>query len=359
LSESNWYQREVGSLPGLREGEEAALLHDIRLAHQGGHAPPQARAAKERLIEGYLPRVVTLARHYDRQYRVVTFDDLVQEGSLALIGAIDKCATMPITKSLSAYVGTVVRSAFARAIAGDAPIHMPNSTWHYVHQTGRAHVCAWMQTLRLDVPRNAEGETFADILPAPSAASSADEQSQAQEEQRSQLIRLLAALTERQRGVLTLRYGLDPTDARAHGIAETARLLGIAKGSVYAAERRAIGILRRWCQAERAAASAAPDPLTDARAPATLPAVAPKDARVSARLQQYHQRRHQEQQARLEAAYQRLQAQGHPITAKAVSAAAHADRRAASVFVRLHCPQSTECTSAEGGTPNKQSPAVL
>jgi DNA-directed RNA polymerase specialized sigma24 family protein len=125
-------------LPRLTAEEEAQLLHDLRFAHQ-------AHDAKQRLIEGYLPRVLTLARQYDRQYRVITFDDLVQEGSLALMGAIDKCATMPITTSLSAYVGTVVHSAFARAIATDAPIHMPNSTWHYIHNTGRAHEYAWMQ----------------------------------------------------------------------------------------------------------------------------------------------------------------------------------------------------------------------
>ena len=151
---------DIERLPRLTAEEEARLLHDLHLASQ-------AHAAKQRLIEGYLPRVVTLARQYDRQYRVVTFDDLVQEGSLALMGAIDKCATMPITKSLSAYVGTVVRSAFARAIATDAPIHMPNSTWHYIHNTGRAHEYAWMQTMRLDAARNADGETFAETLPAP------------------------------------------------------------------------------------------------------------------------------------------------------------------------------------------------
>ena len=96
---------DIERLPRLTAEEEAQLLHDLHLAQK-------AHSAKVRLIEGYLPRVLTLAKQYDRRYRVITFDDLVQEGSLALMQAIDKCAVMPITKSLSCYIGTVVRSAF-------------------------------------------------------------------------------------------------------------------------------------------------------------------------------------------------------------------------------------------------------
>ena len=341
LNETDWYQREISGLPRLTREEEFALLHDIHLAQQGALSPHQAGAAKQRLIEGYLPRVVTLARQYDRQYRVVTFDDLVQEGSLALMQAIDKCATMPITKSLSAFVGTVVRSAFARAIACDAPIHMPNATWHYIHNTGRAHEFAWMQTMRLDVARNADGDTFADILVAPASVPPVDEQEQRQDEQRYQLARFLAALSERQRQVLTLRYGLDPADASAHGTAETARLLGISPGSVYAAEQRAIKTLQQMYQAEQTA-SAPPASPTDERAPATPAAVARKHRHVSARMQQYHQRQHQEQQARLQAAFQRMQEQGQAISSETLSAAAHVDHRAACVFVKLHSKQSAE-----------------
>jgi RNA polymerase sigma factor (sigma-70 family) len=335
LNESDWYQREISGLPGLTREEETALLHDIHLAQQGGLSLHQAHAAKQRLIEGYLPRVLTLAKQYDRQYRVITLDDLVQEGSLALMGAIDKCATMPITKSLSAYVGTVVRSAFARAIATDAPIHMPNSTWHYIHNTGRAHDYAWMQTLRLDAARNADGETFAETLPAPALllpATEPEEQQAQHDEQRRQLVQLLAVLSERQRQVLSARYGLDPADARTHSREETARLLGLSPGSVYDAEQRAIATLRQASRAEQAAAFA-PSP------PSSLPR---QRKPISPRRQQYNQRQHAEQQARLEAAFHSMQEQGLPITSETLSATAHVDHRAACVFVKLHCPQSAE-----------------
>jgi RNA polymerase sigma factor (sigma-70 family) len=315
-------------LPRLTAEEEAQLLHDLRFA---GQAP----VAKQRLIEGYLPRVLTLARQYDRQYRVITFDDLVQEGSLALMGAIDKCATMPITKSLSAYVGTVVRSAFARAIATDAPIHMPNSTWHYIHHTGRAHEYAWMQTMRLDAARNADGEAFAETLEAPALvlpAREPEEEQTQQDEQRRQLVRLLAVLSERQRQVLSTRYGLDPADARTHSRDETARLLGLSPGSVYDAEQRAIATLRQASRAEQAA-TFTPSP----------PASVPRQRRpISFRRQQYNQRQQAEQQARLDAAYRSMQEQGLPITSETLSATAHVDHGAACVFVKQHCPQSAE-----------------
>lgn len=324
----SYYYADFERLPRLTAEEEATLLHDLHLA-------PQAHNAKQRLIEGYLPRVLTLAKQYDRQYRVITFDDLVQEGSLALIGAIDKCATMPITKSLSAYVGTVVRSAFARAIATDAPIHMPNSTWHYIHNTGRAHEYAWMQTMRLDVARNADGETFAERLPAPALvlpARDPEEEQMQHDEQRRQLVCLLAVLSERQRQVLTMRYRLDPADARTHSREETARVLGLSPGSVYDAEQRAIATLRQASRVEQGAASTSSTPSSVPRKPRP----------ISPRRQQYNQRQHAEQQARLEAAFHSMQEQGLPITSEALSATAHVDHQAACVFVKLHCPQSAE-----------------
>ena len=322
----------IERFPRLTAEEEAQLLHNLRLAHQ-------APAAKARLIEGYLPRVLTLARQYDRRYRVITFDDLVQEGSLALMRAIDKCATMPPTKSLSCYVGTVVRSAFARAIATDAPIHMPNSTWHYIHDTGRAQEYAWMQTMRLDAARNADGETFAETLVAPAPLPPVDEQEQ--DEYRRLLVRLLGLLSERRRQVLTLRYGLDPADARSHSRQETARLLGLSPGAVYDAEQRAIVTLRQAYQAQ-GAASTPTSSLTEALVEASPPSGTPKKRPVSPRRRQYNQRQHAEQQARLWAAFHAMQEQGLPITSETLKNTAHVDHRAACVFVKQHCPQSAE-----------------
>jgi RNA polymerase sigma factor (sigma-70 family) len=326
---------DIERLPRLTSEEETQLLCDLRLA---SHAP----TAKQRLIEGYLPRVLTLAKQYDRQYRVITFDDLVQEGSLALMQAIDKCATMPIAKSLSAYVGTVVRSAFARAIATDAPIHMPNSTWHYIHNTGRAQEFAWMQTMRLDAARNADGETFAETLPAPALvlpAPQTEEEQRQHDEQRRQLVHLLALLSERRRQVLILCYGLDPADARSHSREETARLLGLSPGAVYDAEQRAIATLRQAYQTVASVGST----LSPGEHAQAMPSLGTRPRKpISPRRRQYNQRQHAEQQARLQAAFRSMQEQGLPITSETLKNTAHVDHRAACVFVKQHCPQSAE-----------------
>ncbi|MBF6592507.1 MAG: sigma-70 family RNA polymerase sigma factor, partial [Ktedonobacterales bacterium] len=324
----------IERLPRLTAEEEARLLADLRVASR-------APAAKARLIEGYLPRVLTLAKQYDRRYRVITFDDLVQEGSLALMQAIDKCATMPIAKSLSRYVGTVVRSAFSRAIGTDAPIHMPNSTWHYIHKTGRAQQYAWMQTMRLDAMRNAEGETFAEAIPAPALLLSAGEQEQERQydERCRQLMPLLAMLSDRRRRVLTLRYGLDPADARCHSREETARLLGLSPGTVYDAEQRAIVTLRRLYETMTATgAVSSPETLTVATSPARGRPRKP----ITAGQRQYHQRQHAEQQAKLEAAFRSMQEQGLPITGLSLKRAAQVNYKAACAFVQAHCPQNAE-----------------
>ncbi len=53
---------DLGTVPALSSSEEEALLTRLRLAAQAQLASEQARLAKQRLVEGYVRRVVTLAR---------------------------------------------------------------------------------------------------------------------------------------------------------------------------------------------------------------------------------------------------------------------------------------------------------
>src|ERR1051326_8437415 len=284
---------DIERLPRLSAEEEARLLADLRLASC-------APAAKTRLIEGYLPRVLTLARQYDHRYRVVTYDDLVQEGSLALMHAIDKCATMPITTTLSASVVTVVRSSLARALATDAAIAMPNSSWYILRASGRERDYPRRDALRLDVRPADRDETWAEWLAAPALVLPAPDADQKQSDERCrQLGTFLDRLTPHQRRVLTLRYGLDPADARCLSRAETGRLLGISPGNVYTVERNALATLRRAFQAVD---SAPAEQVT-----ATSPTETRPRRHLSAAQQQYNQRRGTERQARLEAAFHMMQ----------------------------------------------------
>ena len=248
---------DLGTIPSLSSSEEEALLTRLRLASQEQLTPEQASQAKQRLIEGYMRRVVTLARVCDRQYRVVTFADLIQEGCLALIQTIDKCACQPLSGTLSAYVSTIVRYACLQALERDAPVQVPRASWHAIRKAGREDDYAWIgQTVSLDALLNEEGERLSDTLVAPSR----EQEAAVREARRIQLDGLLAAarLTERQRQVLALRYGLGPTDAREHSVNETARLLGITRWAVTDAELRALGILRQLAQEQEQAGLAHP-----------------------------------------------------------------------------------------------------
>ena len=323
---------EIERLPRLTAEEEARLLADL-------HFASRAPAAKQRLIEGYLPRVLTLAKQYDRCYRVITYDDLVQEGSLALMRAIDKCATMPITKSLSAFVGTVVRSALARALATDAAIAMPNSTWYVLRASGRDRDYPRRDALRLDARPADRDETWAEWLAAPALVLPVPDADQEQSEQCRQVLTFLDWLTPRQRQVLTLRYGLDPADARCHCREETARLLGLAPSTVRNTEVAALAALR---QAFQAAASAGV-PLAPVEQEPAAPPVESRPRRVLSPAQrEYNQRRGAERQARLETTFRAMQEQGLHITSETLSAAAHVDHKAACAFVKAHLPQSVE-----------------
>ena len=168
------------------------------------------------------------------------------------------------------------------------------------------------------------------------------EQEQLQhDEQRRQLVPLLALLSERRRQVLTLRYGLDPADARAHSREETARLLGLSPGAVYDAEQRAIATLRHAYRA-RVVGFTPTGVLTEALAQSSPPTGAAGKRPITAGHRQYHQRQHAEQQARLEAAFRSMQERGLPITSETLKNTAHVDHRAACVFVKQHLPQSAE-----------------
>lgn len=96
------YLKELESLARYEEHEEEALLKAMR-AGDG--------AARERLIEGNLFRVVQVSREYEG--RGVPTADLVQEGNIALLQALDTCST---GANISLYLLTEIENAMIRAI---------------------------------------------------------------------------------------------------------------------------------------------------------------------------------------------------------------------------------------------------
>ena len=126
------YLKEIGKVPLLSADEEIAIAKQLESG-----TPEEKEEAKRKLSEANLRLVVSIAKRYVG--RGMLFLDLIQEGNLGLIKAVEK---FDYTKGFkfSTYATWWIRQAITRAIADQArtiriPVHMVETI-----QIGRAHV---------------------------------------------------------------------------------------------------------------------------------------------------------------------------------------------------------------------------
>jgi RNA polymerase primary sigma factor len=250
------YLNEIGRYPLLTRAEEVQLAKRI----QGGDP-----SARQRMIESNLRLVVTIAK----SYRTGALDllDLVQEGTLGLMKAVDRYDPEHGTK-FSTYAAWWIRSGMIEALnASSHPIRIPESVRERaasVQRTERALMArlgrrpssseiaseldltpaqvaearsATQPAGSLDEPVRAEGDLrYADLLADPNATdplqSLVDEATEGDVEAR------LRRLPERSRRVLELRFGLDDTES--HTADEVAAELGLARERVRQIELHAL-----------------------------------------------------------------------------------------------------------------------
>jgi RNA polymerase sigma factor (sigma-70 family) len=155
------------------------------------------------------------------------FHDTFQEGCMALLHAIDKTANTTGCR-LSTCAQDWIRGAMLRHLQGQrAPVHVPVNALPRLRQ---------LEIMPQRVPLEtawADGGEWRDerfVHPAETLA---------QREVRPMLQRLFECLTDKQRQVIVLRYGLN-ADGVAHSLEETARLIGISFQEVDRREKRAI-----------------------------------------------------------------------------------------------------------------------
>ncbi|MBR6790384.1 MAG: sigma-70 family RNA polymerase sigma factor, partial [Oscillospiraceae bacterium] len=115
------YLKEIGRVPLLTSDEEVRLAEDM-----SGDDPVRASEARKRLSEANLRLVVSIAKRYVG--RGMQFLDLIQEGNLGLIKAVEKFDHKKGFK-FSTYATWWIRQAITRAIADQArtiriPVHM-------------------------------------------------------------------------------------------------------------------------------------------------------------------------------------------------------------------------------------------
>lgn len=226
------------------------------------------REARERLIVAHLGLVAALARRYAGWGAPV--EDLVQEGSLALVQAIDHFDPSRGMR-LSTYLTWWVRQAIRRAaLSQGRPVRVPERVWERAREAARAGErlrsrlarevresevalsLGWSED-ELDEVRSAarsvasleaalgEGEgELGELLADPGAEDPAE--AAARDDARRRLASALAALPERRSAVLKRRYGLD---GRPESLTAIGRDLGVSRERARQLESAALEELRR------------------------------------------------------------------------------------------------------------------
>ena len=254
------YLKEIGRVPLLTSEEEVELAQ--RMAE--GDA-----AAKKRLAEANLRLVVSIAKRYVG--RGMQFLDLIQEGNLGLIKAVEK---FDHTKGFkfSTYATWWIRQAITRAIADQArtiriPVHMVETinkvkkvSSQLLHQNGHdptaeeiaaaldMPVDKVLEILRvaqepvsLETPIGEEEDShLGDFIPDDDAPAPADAASHTL--LKEQLSEVLKTLTPREEKVLRLRFGLE--DGRSRTLEEVGKEFNVTRERIRQIEAKALRKLR-------------------------------------------------------------------------------------------------------------------
>jgi len=254
------YLKEIGRVPLLSSEEEIDLA--IRIANGDVQA-------KQRLSEANLRLVVSIAKRY--LGRGMQFLDLIQEGNLGLIKAVDK---FDYTKGFkfSTYATWWIRQAITRAIADQArtiriPVHMVEAInkvkkvqSQLLHQNGheptpdeiadeldlpvdkvREIMCVAQEPVSLETPIGEEEDShLGDFIPDDGAPAPADAASHTM--LREQLSDVLSTLTPREEKVLRLRFGLE--DGRSRTLEEVGKEFNVTRERIRQIEAKALRKLR-------------------------------------------------------------------------------------------------------------------
>lgn len=254
------YLKEIGRVPLLTSDEEVELA--IRISDGDVQA-------KQRLSEANLRLVVSIAKRY--LGRGMQFLDLIQEGNLGLIKAVEK---FDYTKGFkfSTYATWWIRQAITRAIADQArtiriPVHMVETInkvkkvqSQLLHQNGhepspdeiaeeidmpvdkvREIMRVAQEPVSLETPIGEEEDShLGDFIPDNDAPAPADAASHTM--LREQLSDVLATLTPREEKVLRLRFGLE--DGRSRTLEEVGKEFNVTRERIRQIEAKALRKLR-------------------------------------------------------------------------------------------------------------------
>ena len=254
------YLKEIGKITLLKPHEEVELA---RRMHEGDEL------AKQRLVEANLRLVVSIAKRYVG--RGMLFLDLIQEGNLGLIKAVEKFDYVKGFK-FSTYATWWIRQAITRAIADQArtiriPVHMVETinklirvSRQLLQELGRdpkpEEIAKEMDMtedkvreimkiaqdpVSLETPIGEEEDShLGDFIPDDDAPAPAE--AAAYSLLKEQIEDVLGSLNEREQKVLKLRFGLE--DGRARTLEEVGKEFDVTRERIRQIEAKALRKLR-------------------------------------------------------------------------------------------------------------------
>ncbi|MEU3310477.1 RNA polymerase sigma factor RpoD [Nocardiopsis sp. NPDC006832] len=277
------YLREIGRVPLLTARDEVDLAKAIEAGLYAGRRDPEedfctaeelaelieeGRRAKRRLIESNLRLVVSIAKRY--MGRGLMFLDLIQEGNLGLIRAVEKFDYGKGFK-FSTYATWWIRQAITRAIADQArtiriPVHMVETinkiirVQHRLHQQlGREPSLAEIsaaagfggervleiqriarEPVSLQAPIGEEESDFGDFIEDSDAVIPVEAAAFSLLQERLRVI--LGDLSERERRIIRLRFGL--VDGRPRTLEQVGREFGVTRERIRQIEAKTLAKLR-------------------------------------------------------------------------------------------------------------------